>query len=184
MSPELKIKYLSIAEESRLIRKEEQKQKKAARASEGKVMNLPKVHSGMSEEEKEAVIRVRKRVTAAKKNLFNGLSEEEKTLRMERAKDFRKNYEALRVHRLGGYNYKAGRYEPGLRPLLRTVHLARMFLKGVPYSAVEEYSKSSPNWVAVYKEALKFAEKEKGFPGDNKFKDDFFEWVGAKVWGI
>lgn len=122
----LKIKHLSMIQEARIIRRRELNYKKWKK-------------------------RIAKQAAEAKK--WQDLSDTEKDamkgVRMFEYKENRGHNEAIRSSLFDHRVYKN-------RPIIRAIHLARGYLRNVPYRAMESVAYVSPDWSLVWKHVVKF----------------------------
>lgn len=162
MSLELKIKAEALAAEARIIRQEEEKIGRRIRGRDpfGKVVKWnvspPPEAQRLAAREARLVRRAARAATKAAIPVAERLSK----LRL-----------SLRDHRLG------------LSDEARSTHLARTFLKGQPYTEVENRRYSWPDWNAIHRMAEKYAGYRKmgdqdgyGFASVQQLAQQFEQW--------
>lgn len=147
---QLKIKHLSIADEARLIRRHENSMRKHR-----KVEN-PEWLKALNEQ-----IQIQPDSDLAMKNL-KGIRE---YLYIPNRRHHPDERASLQIHR----------HE--LREELRAIHLARGYLKGMPYRVMEQIAFDSPKWHRVWYHVVKFSKIEDSV----KARQEFATWADAGV---
>lgn len=157
MSIELKIKYKTLAAESRIIKNEEQRVRRQARRLTGSKKGV----SGTDDEK-----HLTKRLIKAK---FAALTPDQLAARQAKAACFMDEFSKIRLHRMFTVRVEA-----------RKTHLARAFLKGVPRSVVETVVRDNNQlnclgslmFVDIYKLAARYTDI-----GDNELQSEFQDWL-------
>lgn len=156
MNLELKIAAKSLAQEARFIREQEIKLKRGMLLIQNnKERAVDWAIQRLEAEEKRSVSLRKERKVRIEEFLAKQTPEQRDRILKQWAASKRQ------VHRL--HFVRTGE----VRKAARTTHLARMFLKGTPYRAVERLSHTKPNWLSIIALVEAYGGPVRSRTGDN-----------------